>query len=109
MIKTRLCLQFKSSLEKIFKGSLLLLSLLAMISGGISQAEEPIKLQSNFVGDKEQPAVSYFVPWQGPGGNDKLYRKEEDKYEKSIDAVDRDVMLRSMRIYNELNLEQIQK
>ena len=69
-------------------------------------AEEPIKLHSNFVGDKEQPAVSYFVPWEGPGGNEKLYRKEEDKYEKSIDAVDRDVMLRSMRIYNELNLEQ---
>lgn len=74
-----------------------------------SQAEEPIKLQSSFVGDKEQPAVSYFVPWQGPGGNEKLYRKEEDKYEKSIDAVDREVMLRSMRIYNELNLEQVQK
>jgi regulator of protease activity HflC (stomatin/prohibitin superfamily) len=72
----------------------------------VSVAEEPIKLQSNFVGDKEQPAVSYFVPWEGPGGNEKLYRKEEDKYEKSIDAVDRDVMLRSMRIYNELNLEQ---
>ena len=70
-------------------------------------AEEPIKLQSSFVGDKEQPAVSYFVPWQGPGGNDKLYRKEEDKYEKSIDTVDRDVMLRSMRIYNEMNLENV--
>ena len=90
----------------------LLLTLLASISVFMIQlvhAEEPIKLQSSFVGDKEQPAVSYFVPWEGPGGNDKLYRKEEDKYEKSIDAVDRDVMLRSMRIYNELNLEQVQK
>jgi hypothetical protein len=83
--------------------------LLMVLGTAISYAEEPIKLQSSFVGDKEQPAVSYFVPWQGPGGNDKLYRKEEDKYEKSIDAVDRDVMLRSMRIYNELNLEQVQK
>lgn len=72
-------------------------------------SEEPIKLQSSFVGDKEQPAVSYFVPWQGPDGNDKLYRKEEDKYEKSIDAVDRDVMLRSMRIYNEMDLEHVNK
>jgi hypothetical protein len=71
----------------------------------VSLAEEPIKLHSNFAGDKEQPAVSYFVPWEGPAGNEKLYRKEEDKYEKSIDAVDRDVMLRSMRIYNELKLE----
>lgn len=62
------------------------------------QAEEPIKLESSFVGDKEQPAVSYFVPWKGPGGADKLYQKQEDKYEKSIDSVDREVMLRSMRI-----------
>jgi hypothetical protein len=93
----------------MMKRILLLAFLLAAFASNTSLAEEPIKLQSNFVGDKEQPAVSYFVPWEGPGGNDKLYRKEEDKYEKSIDAVDRDVMLRSMRIYNELNLEQVQK
>ncbi len=68
-------------------------------------AEEPIKLESHFVGDKEQPAVSYFMSWQGPGSTDKLYRNEEDKYEKNIDTVDRDVMLRSMRIYDEMNLE----
>ncbi|MGK0248350.1 MAG: hypothetical protein ACI910_001081 [Oleispira sp.] len=83
----------------------LLALVLTLVFSRVSVAEEPIKLQSNFVGDKEQPAVSYFVPWEGPAGNEKLYRKEEDKYEKSIDAVDRDVMLRSMRIYNELKLE----
>lgn len=71
----------------------------------VVHADEPIKLESSFVGDKEQPAVSYFVPWKGPGGTEKLYQKEEDKYEKSIDSVDREVMLRSMRIYNEMNLE----
>jgi hypothetical protein len=91
----------------MMKIRLLTVVLLAVVFSCVSLAEEPIKLQSNFVGDKEQPAVSYFVPWEGPGGNEKLYRKEEDKYEKSIDAVDRDVMLRSMRIYNELNLEQV--
>lgn len=96
-------------IKHLLRSSVLLAAFLMLLSSSLSQAEEPIKLQSNFVGDKEQPAVSYFVPWQGPGGNDKLYRKEEDKYEKSIDAVDRDVMLRSMRIYNELNLEQVQK
>lgn len=69
-------------------------------------AEEPIKLESHFVGDKEQPAVSYFMPWQGPNSSaDGLEQNQEDKYEKNIDAVDRDVMLRSMRIYDELNLE----
>ena len=96
-------------IKHLLRNSVLLAAFFMLLGSSLSQAEEPIKLQSNFVGDKEQPAVSYFVPWQGPGGNDKLYRKEEDKYEKSIDAVDRDVMLRSMRIYNELNLEQVQK
>lgn len=82
--------------------TLLCLALLAQVS----VSEEPIKLESHFVGDKEQPAVSYFIPWQGPGSSaDALHRKEEDKYEKSIDTVDRDVMLRSMRIYDEMNLE----
>lgn len=78
---------------------------LAAISGSSVLAEEPIRLESSFVGDKEQPAVSYFVPWEGPGGTENLYQKQEDKYEKSIDSVDRDVMLRSMRIYDEMNLE----
>jgi hypothetical protein len=68
-------------------------------------SDDPIKLESHFIGDKEQPAVSYFMPWQGPGSGSGLEQKQEDKYEKSIDAVDRDVMLRSMRIYDELNLE----
>ncbi len=71
-------------------------------------ADEPIRLESQFVGDKEQPAVSYFVPWQGPGsGSDKLHQKVEEKYDHSLDAIDRDVMLRSMRIYNEMNLENV--
>ena len=89
------------------KAMILLTGFVLVMLGCPALAAEPIKLQSSFVGDKEQPAVSYFVPWQGPGGNDKLYRKEEDKYEKSIDTVDRDVMLRSMRIYNEMNLENV--
>ena len=51
-------------------------------------ADEPIKLESQFVGDKEQPAVSYFMSWQGPGSTENLYRKEEDKYEKNIEEKD---------------------
>lgn len=86
-------------------GKIIILMMLMLAFVMPVQAEEPIKLESSFVGDKEQPAVSYFVPWKGPGGADKLYQKQEDKYEKSIDSVDREVMLRSMRIYNEMNLE----
>jgi len=87
-----------------FVSALLLVLLLPAYAFGAD--DEPIKLESHFVGDKEQPAVSYFMPWQGPNSSAAgLEQKQEDKYEKSIDAVDRDVMLRSMRIYDELNLE----
>ena len=73
--------------------------LIILTFSSLTWAEEPIEIDSHFIGDKEQPAVSYFMPWQGPGSSaDNLHRKEEDKYEKSIDTVDRDVMLRSMRI-----------
>jgi len=88
----------KTMIQGLILSSSVSLSFLAL-------AQEPIKLESHFVGDKEQPAVSYFMSWQGPGSSDKLYRNQEDKYEKSIDTVDRDVMLRSMRIYEEMNLE----
>ena len=84
---------------------LVTLSVCLSVISQASLAQEPIKLETHFVGDKEQPAVSYFMSWQGPGSTDKLYRNQEDKYEKSIDTVDRDVMLRSMRIYDEMNLE----
>lgn len=83
----------------------LLLSCLMLMVFQVSHSADPIKLESQVIGDKEQPAVSYFVSWQGPSSTENLYRKEEDKYEKSIDTVDRDVMLRSMRIYDEMNLE----
>ena len=82
-----------------------LLCVFSLLFAVNSYADEPIKLESQFVGDKEQPAVSYFMSWQGPGSTENLYRNEEDKYEKNIDTVDRDVMLRSMRIYDEMNLE----
>ena len=68
-------------------------------------SEEPIRLESKIVGDKEQPSVSYFVPWQDASGADRLYQNMEDRYDDSLEAIDRDVMLRSMRIYEEMNLE----
>lgn len=84
----------------------LLVSAFLLVSAGTVQSEEPIKLESSFVGDKEQPAVSYFMPWQGPSSaSEVFYEKKEEKYELSIDAVDRDEMLRSIQIYEEMNLE----
>lgn len=69
------------------------------------QAQDSIKLESTFVGDKEQPSVSYFVPWQGLGTPDKLYRNIEGSHDQTLSTVDRDVLVRSIRIYNEMDLE----
>jgi hypothetical protein len=65
------------------------------------------KLESTFVGDKEQPAVSYFIPWKGTSTPDKLQWNLDVKYDQTLDLVDRDVVLRSMNIYDEMNLENI--
>lgn len=72
-----------------------------------SSQEQPDKvvLESTFVGDKEQPAVSYFIPWQSMGTPEKLYRNIEGTNDHSLDAVDREVLIRTINIYNELNLE----
>jgi hypothetical protein len=64
-----------------------------------------IRLESTFVGDKEQPSVSYFIPWQGTGSPDGLKWQIERLNDDSLSLVDRDIMLRSMNIYNEMNLE----
>jgi len=66
----------------------------------------PVKLESTFVGDKEQPSVSYFIPWQGTGSPENLYRNIEGNYDQSLQAVDREVLLRSMKMYDEMSLEE---
>jgi hypothetical protein len=85
----------------------ILIILCAVASSGLVMAEEegPVQLESTFVGDKEQPSVSYFIPWQGLGTPDNLYRNIEGNYDQSLQPVDREVLLRSMRMYDEMNLE----
>lgn len=65
----------------------------------------PIKLESVFVGDKEQPAISYFIPWQGVGAPDNLQWNVEEKHDKALQAIDREIMLRSIQLYDQLQLE----
>lgn len=72
------------------------------------QKEAAIKLESVFVGDKEQPAISYFIPWQGIGAPDKLHWNVEDKHDSALGLVDREIMLRSINIYEEMQLETTQ-
>lgn len=72
----------------------------------VNEAEEDlIRLESRFIGDKEQPSVTYFVPWQGTDSPDDLKWKIERKNDDTLSLVDRNIMLRSMNIYNEMGLE----
>jgi hypothetical protein len=69
-------------------------------------AQERIDLESTFVGDKEQPSVSYITPWKPPEGPSKLYRPIKSISGNILDPVDRDVLARSIQYYDELSLEQ---
>ena len=71
----------------------------------VADDEPDIKLESTFVGDKEQPAVSYFIPWQGNRTPDKLQWEMEQKHDTTLQLIDRDVMLRSINIYEDMNME----
>ena len=76
----------------------------------ISSAEEErthkLTIESTITGDKEQPAVSYFVPWQEVGTPDKLQWQLDEKYDDTLTKADRDIMVRSARIYHQMNIEQ---
>lgn len=67
---------------------------------------EGIDLESTFVGDKEQPSVSYFIPWKPPEGPEKLYRSITSVSGRVFEVVDRDVHSRTMQFYDELSLEE---
>lgn len=82
------------------------LFLFGLLSFPCLAQETVIELESYIVGDKEQPAVSYFVPWKGTSAPDKLHWNIEDKNDQTLNLVDREVMLRSIDIYNELKLEE---
>lgn len=69
-------------------------------------AQESIDLESTFVGDREQPAVSYITPWKPPEGPDKLYRPIKSIAVNVLEPVDRDVLARNIQYYDELSLEQ---
>lgn len=64
-----------------------------------------IRLESTFVGDKEQPAISYFIPWKGSETPEKLQWNLEPKHDQTLQVVDRDVLINSMNVYNELDME----
>jgi hypothetical protein len=71
----------------------------------VEEADVTILLESTFVGDKENPSVSYFIPWKGSSTPNKLQWNIEEKHDQTLQIVDRDVLLNSMNIYNYANLE----
>jgi len=81
----------------------------ALCLGGVAvapaSAQESIDLESTFVGDKEQPSVSYFIPWKPPEGPENLYRSITSVSGRVFEVVDRDIHARTMRFYDELSLE----
>lgn len=68
-------------------------------------AAKTIKLQSTFVGDKEQPSVTYIMPWKPPEGPEKLYRPIDSISNNILDPIDRDELLRGVHYYDEMSLE----
>lgn len=71
----------------------------------VPEGRPAVRLESVFVGDKEQPAVSYFIPWQGTRTPDKLQWNLEKKHDATLSPVDRDVLERTVKVYQEMNLE----
>ena len=70
-----------------------------------TKTNDNLYLESTLIGDKEQPTVSYFIPWKGTGAPDNLYWNLEQKKDRSLELVDRDILTRSIAIYNELDME----
>lgn len=70
---------------------------------------EQVDLESTFVGDKEQPAVSFFIPWEQTKGPEDLYRPLRSISGNVLESVDKEVLERNVRFYGELALEHAQE
>ncbi len=81
------------------------LALTSLLYTAQTIAVETIKLESIFVGDKEQPSVTYIMPWKPPEGPDKLYRPIDTVSQNILAPVDREVLLLSVQYYETMALE----
>jgi len=113
VVKMTLDMEANSTVNHLLKGIELMKirspalkgTCICMLLATSVRAQERIDLESTFIGDKEQPSVSYFVPWKAPEGPSKLYRPIESISGNVLDPVDRDVLARNIQFYNELSLE----
>lgn len=82
------------------------ISLLSSTAAFAQKKETNIELEAFIVGDKEQPAVSFFVPWEDTSDSlDKLRWLDDNNTDKSLSPVDRGVLMRSITVYDAMNLE----
>ena len=89
-----------------FINKFIIVFLISMLSPlTVYSVDDMVKLESTFIGDKEQPPVTYFIPWQPVGASNDLYRGIEGSFDDTLEAVDRDILNRSIRIYNDMDLE----
>lgn len=97
----------KRSVSKFLMLLLLAVNSFTVIAADANPPTEnpSIRLESTFVGDKEQPAISYFIPWKGSETPEKLQWNLEPKHDQTLQVVDRDVLIKSMNVYNELDME----
>jgi hypothetical protein len=85
----------------------IIVAAVCLLASTYAVAQERIDLESTFVGDREQPSVSYITPWKPPEGPSKLYRPIKSISGNALDPVDMEVLARSNQFYNELSLEGI--
>ena len=87
-------------------GKISSLTFIAMIAVESLATEKAIDLQSTFVGDKEQPGVSYIMPWKPPEGPEGLYRPIDSISNNVLDPLERDLLIHSVHYYEQMALEQ---
>lgn len=84
-------------------------SLCALVSSQAISVEKTIELQSTFIGDREQPGVSYIMPWKPPEGPEGLYRPIDSISNNVLDPLERDLLIHSVHYYEQMALEQKKK
>lgn len=86
----------------MIKNALLIMSLLAGLTV-MAQANDTIVLESTFTGDREQPAVSFFIPWQEPSGPESLFINVQSQIFFDLNEADKKEMSRLYTYYSTLD------
>lgn len=81
----------------------LIMAVLAAPSWG--EDAPSLHLETNVIADREQPKVSYFIPWKSTRGLDGLHWKLDPRNDDTLRVIDRNVLRRASGLYNSLDME----